>query len=97
MRESLERRGDIELDVIDVREAGLPAYDLPSPPALAQRQYVDDAHRDLGERLDAADAYLLITHEFNHGHSALLTSAGTSPSCVGVHASSAGERRRSGC
>jgi NAD(P)H-dependent FMN reductase len=51
---------------------GLPAYDLPKPPALAHREYATEEQRVLGERLDAADGFLVITHEFNHGYSAPL-------------------------
>jgi NAD(P)H-dependent FMN reductase len=72
VQESLAERGDLELDVIDVRETALPDYDLPAPPALAHRAYAGDVQRALGERLDAADGYLIITHEFNHGYSAAL-------------------------
>jgi NAD(P)H-dependent FMN reductase len=71
-REALEARGDLDLDTIDVREVALPYYDLPTPPALAHRQYTSDAERRLGQRFDAADGYLVITNEFNHGYSAAL-------------------------
>lgn len=61
-----------ELDVIDVREVTLPYYDLPVAPAMAERQYTNDAELALGERLDAADGYVILTNEFNHGYSAAL-------------------------
>ncbi|MEO5535749.1 MAG: NAD(P)H-dependent oxidoreductase [Pseudolysinimonas sp.] len=61
-----------EFDVIDVRDLDLPYYDLPTPPAWAHREYATEAERRLGERLDAADGFLVITHEFNHGYSAPL-------------------------
>jgi NAD(P)H-dependent FMN reductase len=72
VKESLELRGDLQLDVIDVREVALPYYDLPAPPALAHRAYTNQSERELGERLDAADGFVIITHEFNHGYSAAL-------------------------
>jgi NAD(P)H-dependent FMN reductase len=72
VRESLEARGDLDLDLIDVREVALPYYDLPTPPAIAHRQYANETERRLGERFDAADGFLIVTHEFNHGYSAPL-------------------------
>lgn len=72
VQQSLEARGDVDLDVIDIRNVALPAYDLPTPPAIAHRQYANNAERLLGERLDLADGYLVVTHEFNHGYSAPL-------------------------
>lgn len=61
-----------DVDVIDVRDVSLPYYDLPAAPAMAKRQYTSDAERALGQRLDAADGYVIITNEFNHGYSAAL-------------------------
>jgi NAD(P)H-dependent FMN reductase len=68
----LAKRRDIEYFVIDVRDHQLPYYDLPVPPAMAPRKYTSDAERELGEKIDSADGYLIITNEFNHGYSAAL-------------------------
>src|SRR5947209_18137876 len=64
VRERLEQRGDLALSIIDVREVTLPFYDLPLPPAMARRRYTSDAERELGERLDAAEGYVIVTNEF---------------------------------
>ncbi|MCU1476064.1 MAG: NAD(P)H-dependent oxidoreductase [Subtercola sp.] len=61
-----------EVDVVDLRDLNLPYYDLPTPPAWSHRQYSSEAERMLGERLDAADGFIVITNEFNHGYSAAL-------------------------
>jgi len=58
--------------VVDLRDLTLPNYDLPTPPAMAFRQYGSDVEQGLGERLDAADGFIVITNEFNHGYSAAL-------------------------
>jgi NAD(P)H-dependent FMN reductase len=71
-REQLGLRDDLDLTVIDIRDVALPYYDLPAAPAFAPRQYTSAPERELGERLDAADGYLIITNEFNHGYSAAL-------------------------
>jgi NAD(P)H-dependent FMN reductase len=57
VQQTLEERGDLDLDVLDIREVALPTY---------------DPERLLGQRFDAADGYLIVTHEFNHGYSAPL-------------------------
>jgi NAD(P)H-dependent FMN reductase len=72
LQERLGARTELDVEVLDVRDHPMPFYDLPRPPALAQRAYTTDAERALGERLDAADAYLVLTNEFNHGYSAAL-------------------------
>ncbi|MFC0037783.1 NADPH-dependent FMN reductase [Actinomadura rayongensis] len=68
-----ERDGEFDLDVIDLREADLPVvtpdFGADPEPAVAARR---DA---LGERLDAADAFVVVTPEYNHGAPAGLKSA----------------------
>jgi NAD(P)H-dependent FMN reductase len=61
-----------DLDVLDLRENPLPFYDLPTPPAMAHRRYTMGGERSVGERLDAADGFIVLTNEFNHGYSAAL-------------------------
>lgn len=70
VRSRLADRGDVEMDVLDVRDVNLPLYDHPRPPAVARREYATEAERQIGERLDAADGFLFITNEYNHGYSA---------------------------
>jgi len=68
----LRARQEIEVEMIDVRDVALPYYDLPTPPALARRQYTSEDERTLGQRIDAADGFVIVTNEFNHGYSAAL-------------------------
>jgi NAD(P)H-dependent FMN reductase len=72
LREQLGERDDLELTVIDVREVSLPFYNLPAPPALVRRVYSSEEERALGERLDAADGFLFLVNEYNHGYNAAL-------------------------
>lgn len=69
--ERAEQRADIDLDVVDLAEARLPAV-------LAG----DDEHApvpadvtDLGERIDAADAVVIVTPVYNRGYPASLKNA----------------------
>lgn len=68
----LPKLDEFKVDVVDLREINLPNYDLPTPPAMAYRQYSSDVERDLGERLEAVDGFIVIANEFNHGYSAPL-------------------------
>jgi NAD(P)H-dependent FMN reductase len=70
VEDELHERVDLDVDLIDIREVALPPYDLPKPPAVAPRNYTSEPERALGQRFDAADGYLVITNEFNHGYSA---------------------------
>jgi NAD(P)H-dependent FMN reductase len=72
LQQQLRDLDGVEVDVIDLRDHPLPAYDLLAPPARAFRQYETAEQRELGERFDAADGLLVLTNEFNHGYPASL-------------------------
>jgi NAD(P)H-dependent FMN reductase len=63
------------LAVIDIRDVELPYFDRQVPPAFARRKYASEAERTLGEQLDAADGFLFLVNEYNHGYSAGLKNA----------------------
>lgn len=60
------RRDDLALDHIDLAEAALPAA-LPREPDEATQGYLD--------RIGRADAYVVVTPEYNHGYPASLKQA----------------------
>jgi NAD(P)H-dependent FMN reductase len=59
-------RDDVTVDEIDLADVGLPAV-LPKEPEPAVQRYV--------ERIGRADAFVLITPEYNHGYPASLKQA----------------------
>ena len=63
---AVSARDDIELDLIDLADVGLPAA-LPAEPDEAVSAYV--------ERIDRADALVIVTPEYNHGYPASLKQA----------------------
>jgi len=66
----VEQRPDLMPDLIDLREIPLPTV-LQSE-SLAGRNYVSPDVRALAARLDVADAFVIITPEYNHGYPAPL-------------------------
>jgi NAD(P)H-dependent FMN reductase len=71
---SLADRTDVEVEVIDLRDHPLPFFDG-APPAYTLRNYPHDDVARLGQRLDRADGYILLTAEYNHGYPAVLKNA----------------------
>ena len=67
------RHGGFELDVVDLAELGLPLLDEPNHPRL--RQYTRDHTRAWSTRVDAADAIVFVTAEYNYGYPAALKNA----------------------
>jgi NAD(P)H-dependent FMN reductase len=62
-----------ELDVVDLAELHLPLLDEPNHPRL--RQYTQPHTREWSEKVDAADAFVFVTPEYNHGYPAPLKNA----------------------
>jgi NAD(P)H-dependent FMN reductase len=75
LAERLGRRDDLTFEVVDLRDHPLPLYNLTIPPARAQRDYPNDEVARLGETLDRADGYIIVTSEYNHGYPASLKNA----------------------
>lgn len=62
-----------EVDWVDLAELALPFMDEPSHPA--KRQYVHEHTIAWSERVDAADAFILVAPEYNHSYSPALKNA----------------------
>jgi NAD(P)H-dependent FMN reductase len=62
-----------ELTVVDLAEFRLPLLDEPNHPRL--RQYTNRHTRQWSEKVDAADAFVFVTPEYNHGYPASLKNA----------------------
>jgi len=65
--------GDFEIDFADLAEINLPFMDEPSSPA--KRQYTKPHTMAWSERVDAADAFIFVTPEYNHSYSPALKNA----------------------
>lgn len=70
----LKERGDFVVDLLDLREHPLPFFDG-TPPAYHPREYADEDVTRLARRIDAADGYVLLAAEYNHGYTAALKNA----------------------
>ena len=62
-----------EVEVIDLAEVGLPFMDEPHHPML--RRYVHDHTKAWSARVDATDAFVFVTPEYNSGFPAPLKNA----------------------
>jgi NAD(P)H-dependent FMN reductase len=65
--------GAFELTVVDLAEFRLPLLDEPNHPRL--RQYVNPHTHEWSGMVGAADAFVFVTPEYNHGYPASLKNA----------------------
>lgn len=66
-------RDDLACTLVDLEEWDLPFYHYPKPPAAGG--YGDPKQIAWGEKIAAADGYILIAPEYNHGIPAVLKNA----------------------
>jgi len=65
--------GGFELEVVDLAELDLPLLNEPKHPRL--RQYTQDHTRAWSATVNAADAVVMVTSEYNYGYPAALKNA----------------------
>jgi NAD(P)H-dependent FMN reductase len=73
VREQAERHGGFAVEVADLAEINLPLMDEPNHPRL--RQYTHQHTKDWSAIVDAADAFVFVMPEYNHGFTAPLKNA----------------------
>ena len=71
--ERAEVHGGFELEVVDLAELNLPLLDEPQHPRL--RRYTKDHSHAWSAIVDAADAVVMVTSEYNYGYPAALKNA----------------------
>ncbi len=72
-REHLAQLEGVEIDFVDLAELALPFLDEPAHPA--KRAYTKPHTIAWSERVDAAEAFVFVTPEYNHSYSPVLKNA----------------------
>jgi NAD(P)H-dependent FMN reductase len=65
---------NVRFDALDLREHPVPFFDGPGP-AKSPRAYATEAVERLGRLVDRADAFIVLTADYNHGYPAVLKNA----------------------
>ena len=68
-----EEHGGFDVELVDLAEVALPIFDEPNHPRL--QQYVHQHTRDWSARVARADAFVMVTPEYNHSFPAALKNA----------------------
>jgi NAD(P)H-dependent FMN reductase len=71
--ETAADRTDLRLELVDLRDWPLPFFDSPVPPITGR--YDDPAQQAWAAKVAEADAYVLVSPEYNHGYTAVLKNA----------------------
>ncbi|MBH0775615.1 NADPH-dependent FMN reductase [Nocardia bovistercoris] len=73
--DQVDRHGEFEVDLIDLADAELPLALPATSPRLDPDPVRPDGMRDLTARLDAADAFVVVTPDYNRSYPAALKTA----------------------
>lgn len=73
VHEIATKRGDADYEVVDIERFGLPLLDEPIPPSLGK--YEKEHTKRWAAAIDAFDAFVFVTPEYNHGTSGALKNA----------------------
>jgi len=65
VHEIAKKRSDAEFEIVDIADFDLPLLDEPTPPSLGK--YTKDHTKAWSARIDAFDAYVFVSPEYNHG------------------------------
>jgi NAD(P)H-dependent FMN reductase len=68
-----EAQGAFEIEVVDLAEVNLPFLDEPSHPRF--KQYIHQHTKDWSAKVEAADAFVFVTPEYNYSMPATLKNA----------------------
>ncbi len=72
----LAKHTDLQVEVLDLKDHPLPFFDSPMSPAYVENgDYGNDAINAWGKKIAEADAFIMISPEYNHGTSGILKNA----------------------
>lgn len=73
--EEIKKQGDVSVEIMDLRDYDMPFFNEPMPPSAKQEPYKNEAVARFTKKIEEADAFVMVTPEYNHGTSAVLKNA----------------------
>lgn len=75
LMEQLKKRNDITAELLDLRTYPMPFFDEPITPSSKKDEYANETVERWRLKIKEADAFIVITPEYNHGYPAILKNA----------------------
>jgi len=73
--EETKKLDNVEVELLDLRDYPMKYFDSPVSPSMAKGEYGDETIKKWAQKIEEADAYIIITPEYNHGYPAVLKNA----------------------
>jgi NAD(P)H-dependent FMN reductase len=74
MKKARDYDGDLEFELVDLKDVDLPFLDEPVPPRMSD-DYAHEHTKRWSEMMKDADALVVVTPEYNHGYPPVLKNA----------------------
>ncbi|MDB4978099.1 MAG: NADPH-dependent reductase [Candidatus Peribacteria bacterium] len=65
----------VEVELLDLVDYPMPFYEEPMGPSMLNKKYSNDVVKKFSAKVDAADAFIIVTPEYNHSTSGVLKNA----------------------
>lgn len=73
--EEAKKKEGINVELLDLRDYPMPFFDEPMSPSMAQGKHTNEVVAKWAQKIKEADAYIIVTPEYNHGYPAVLKNA----------------------
>ncbi len=73
--EEIKKHAGVSVEVIDLRDYGMPFFNEAATPSFKTEPYKNEAVARFTLKIGEADAFVMVTPEYNHGTSAVLKNA----------------------
>ena len=73
--EEIKKQEGVAVEVLDLRDYEMPFFNEPMSPSFKQEPYKNDAVARFTKKIEEADAFVVVTPEYNHGTSGVLKNA----------------------
>ena len=71
----LQKHSDINAELLDLRDYPLPLFNEPISPSSRKELYTEEPMAAWQKKIGAADAFIIVSPEYNHGYSAATKNA----------------------
>mgnify|MGYP000971277840 FL=1 len=73
--EEIKTQNEVVVEVLDLRDYNMPFFNEPVSPSFKQEPFKDEAVARFTKKIAEADAFVIVTPEYNHGTSGVLKNA----------------------
>lgn len=73
--EELKKQGDVNVEVVDLKDYEMPFFNEPVSPSFKQAPYTNEAVARFTAKIAEGDAFVIVTPEYNHSTSGVLKNA----------------------